>query len=104
MYFAIIFPKKGIMFNVKVSSFFSKLSKKEQKYLKKLINRLNNKEEQELLKSFLNTNSFEEVKEFLQKQPFINYEINAEDFEDSLNSLKEKIAYELNETLLKKLI
>ncbi len=92
------------MFNIKINSFFSKLSKKEQKYLKKLLNKIENKKEKELLEFFLNASSFEEIKEFLNKQSLINYNITPEDFENSLNSLKEKIAYELNEALLKKLI
>ncbi|GAB6045480.1 hypothetical protein JCM11957_10780 [Caminibacter profundus] len=85
------------MFNIKTMWF---LDNKEQKYLKKLLTRINNPHDKELLKSFLNASSFKEIKQFLKKQTFIQCKINIEEFDGSLNSLKEKIAYELNEAIL----
>jgi len=91
------------MFSIKTISFLDKLkkNKQEQKYLKKLLaTRIDNIKEKDLIKSFLNASSFEEIKQFLKEQTFIKYDINIEEFDGSLNSLKEKIAYELNEAIL----
>jgi hypothetical protein len=91
------------MFNVKISGFLSKLTnnKKEQKYLKNLLDRIEDNYDKETLEFFLNATTFEDLKEFLKMQRFIKYEITAEDFEGTFNDLKEKIAYELNEAILK---
>jgi hypothetical protein len=92
------------MFNVKISDFLSKLTnnkKKEQKYLKKLLNRIEDNYDKETLEFFLNATTFEDIKDFLEMQRFIQYEITPEDFEGTFNDLKEKIAYELNEAILK---
>ncbi len=92
------------MFNVKISSFFSKLTneKKEQKYLKKLIERLDDSNTKSLLKKFLYASSFNEIDNFLNSQNLIDYQLSPKDFEGNLNDLKEKIAFELNEAILKK--
>ncbi|WP_457561239.1 hypothetical protein [Caminibacter sp.] len=92
------------MFNVKITSFLSKITqnKKEQKYLKKILYKVTDEKEKKLLEYFLYSNTFSEIKDFLSKQKLINYIISPEDFEKNINYLKEKIAYELNEAILKK--
>ncbi|WP_457560333.1 hypothetical protein [Caminibacter sp.] len=92
------------MFNVKLTDFLTKLTKnrKEQKYLKKLLYKISNDKDRQLIHYFLDCSSFEDIKKFLLKQNLIEYTITPEDFEKDFNSLKEKIAFELNEALLKK--
>ncbi|EDM23487.1 hypothetical protein FE773_02350 [Caminibacter mediatlanticus TB-2] len=92
------------MFNVKITSFFSKIAnnRKEQKYLKRLIENIENEELKLLIKKFLYASSFMEIEKFLKSQNIIDYQITPEDFQGTLNDLKEKIAFELNEALLKK--
>jgi hypothetical protein len=92
------------MFNVKITDFISKLTKnrQEQKYLKKILYKVTDEKEKKLIEQFLYSNTFADIKDFLSKQKLIHYIISQEDFERDLNFLKEKIAYELNEAILKK--
>ena len=92
------------MFNVKITGFLSKLAKKrqEQKYLKKLLYKITDEKEKNLIEQFLYANTFSDIKDFLSEQKLINYTLSPDDFEEDINYLKEKIAYELNEAILKK--
>ena len=92
------------MLNVKVIDFISKLTKnrREQKYLKKIIHKIKDDNERKMIEKFLYLNTFNDIKDFLSQQNLIDYTITPEDFEKDLNFLKEKIAYELNEAILKK--
>jgi len=82
------------------------LNKKEQDYLKSLIDKVNNEQIMplsvldlnELYKNFENISSIEEAENFLKKYPFIKVDLDSLD----LNDLKEKIAYEINEMILTK--
>jgi F0F1-type ATP synthase delta subunit len=87
-----------------MDNFLNKLTnknKKEQKYLAKLLKRetLDNEEKKEIL-FFLNSKTYEELQNFLKNQSFIDYDLTPEDFELSFNELKEKIAYEIIESIL----
>jgi len=81
------------------------LNKKEQDYLKSLIDKVNNEQIMplsglylnELYKNFENISSIEEAENFLKKYTFIKV-----DYSLDLNDLKEKIAYEINEMILTK--
>ena len=82
------------------------LNKKEQDYLKSLIDKVNNEQIMplsglylnELYKNFENISSIEEAENFLKKYTFIKVDLDSLD----LNDLKEKIAYEINEMILTK--
>ena len=96
--------RKEIMFNVKITDFLSRLThtnRQEQKYLKKLLDRVDDNYDRETIEFFLNATTFGDIQEFLEMQRLINYQISPEDFEGTINDLKEKIAYELNEAILK---
>ncbi|QCI27636.1 hypothetical protein [Caminibacter pacificus] len=77
-------------------------NKKEQKYLKQKRNTLRNDSYlARIVDRFFAANTKEELKDFLDSQVLINFEITSEMENLSLNELKEKIAYELNEAILK---
>ncbi len=77
-------------------------NKKEQKYLKQKINTIqDNHYISKIINNFFAANTKEELKDFLDSQVLINFEITPEMENLSLNELKEKIAYELNEAILK---
>ena len=87
------------MFNNKDSHLLFQ-NKKEQKYLKKLIQKFNNSELNNLYKEFEKISSIKEAEKFVKKyKKFINAKI---EITYNLNETKEKIAYELIETILTK--
>jgi len=89
---------------MKISTFFSKVTneKKELKYLKRLVEIVDDPYTKSLLKKFLYASSFNEIENFLNSQNLIDYQLSPKDSEGNLNDLKEKIAFELNEAILKK--
>ncbi|WP_456488238.1 hypothetical protein [Caminibacter pacificus] len=77
-------------------------NKKEQKYLRQKRNTLQNDSYlARVIDRFFAANTKEELKDFLDSQMVINFEITPEMENLSLNELKEKIAYELIEAILK---
>jgi len=76
--------------------------KKEQKYFKDLANKIKSEKILKLYEEFEKIDSYQRAEEFVKKNSsFIKNPINIDEF-NSLNELKEKIAYEINEMLLNK--
>jgi len=76
-------------------------SKKEQKYLEKLIKKQNNKILDKLYKDFKNSNTREEVLNFLKKyEDMLNFDVKKIENLTSINDIKEKVAYEISEMIL----
>ena len=75
-------------------------SKKEQKYLEKLINRTDNSTFHKLYEKFKNLNTHKELINFLNNQNIIKLDPKQLDNCRSINDMKEKIAYEFSEVIL----
>ncbi len=89
------------MFNKKDCNKLFK-DKKEQKYFKDLANKIKSEKILKLYEEFEKIDSYQRAEEFVKKNSsFIKNPINIDEF-NSLNELKEKIAYEINEMLLNK--
>jgi len=76
-------------------------SKKEQRYLEKLIKKQNNKILDKLYNDFKNSNTKDEILNFLKKyEHMLNFDIKKIENLTSINDIKEKIAYEISEMIL----
>jgi len=76
-------------------------SKKEQRYLERLIKKQNNKMLNELYNDFKNSNTKEKILNFLKKyEDILNIDIKEIENLTSINDIKEKIAYEISEMIL----
>jgi len=89
------------VFNIKKISFINKFTTKEINYTIKLIDRYDYSYEiKNIVFNFLNTSSHSELKNFINSQNIFTFSTPI-DIIENFNSLKEKLAYELNEQLLK---
>jgi len=78
-------------------------SKKEQKYLEKLIRKINVKKLDILYEDFKKSNTKEEIFNFLTKyENILNFDVQKIENLTSINKIKEIIAYEISEMILTK--
>ncbi|GAX87017.1 conserved hypothetical protein [Lebetimonas natsushimae] len=89
------------MFNLKKMPFTNKLKNKELNYSLKLLDRYEYPPEiEKLVHEFINTTSHSELQKFVDSQNIFSFSTNI-DLTENFDVLKEKMAYELNEQLLK---
>jgi hypothetical protein len=89
------------MFNLKKTLFIKNLKSPEIKYMLKLLQRYNYpKEIKKLIYKFLQINSHEELINFINSQNIFSFSTQIDET-TNINVLKEKLAYEINEQLLK---
>ncbi len=84
------------MFNIKHKYLFSKY--KEQKYLKKLIEKIENKDFIQMYKEFETISSYNELENFIKK-----YNLKIKLNNKPISELKEKLAFEIIELIYSKL-
>ncbi len=90
------------MYNVKQSKYFLFKNKKEQLYLKNLIDKIHNQKLKNFYEKFIVCENIDCLKTLLKKTDIIKISpeiINTFDTSD-FNEIKEKLAYEINEFLL----
>jgi len=93
--------KKGLFLYIPKSTCEIFPSKKEQKYLERLIKKQNNKTLDKLYKDFKNSNTKEEILNFLKKyENILNFDVKKIENLTSINDIKEKVAYEISEMIL----
>ena len=90
------------MYNVKQSKYFLFKNKKEQRYLKNLIEKSHNQKLQKFYENFSNCTDINSLKKLLKNSNIIKI---SPDIIDSFNTsdfyeIKEKLAYKINEFLL----
>ena len=89
------------MFNIKKIPFINKFTTKKLNYTFKLLDSYDYSSKiRKTVFNFLNTSSHSELKNFIDSQNIFTFSTPIDITED-FNSLKEKLAYELNEQLLK---
>lgn len=89
------------MFNIKKMPFTKKLKSKEINYTLKLLDRYEYSNEiKKLVYEFVNTTSHSDLQKFVDSQDIFKFSTKINIIEN-FDEIKEKMAYELNEQLLK---
>lgn len=89
------------MFNIKKMPFIKKLNNKELNYSLKLLDRYDYPSEiKKLVYEFVNTTSHSDLQKFVDSQDIFKFSTKINIIEN-FDEIKEKMAYELNEQLLK---
>jgi hypothetical protein len=89
------------MFNIKKMPFIKKLKSKEINYTLKLLDRYEYSNEiKKLVYEFVNTTSHSDLQKFVDSQDIFKFSTKINIIEN-FDEIKEKMAYELNEQLLK---
>jgi hypothetical protein len=97
----IIKKKAKIMLNPKKNTFLTNIDNKELNYTLKLLDRYKYPPKiKKIVHNFINTHSYEELKKVIDSQNIFKFSTKIDESED-FATLKEKLAYELNEQLLK---
>jgi hypothetical protein len=97
----IIIKKRGVVFNIKKMPFINKIKNKETNYTLKLLDRYDYPDDiKKLVYDFIKTSSHSELQRFVNSQNTFKFSPNIDITED-FDKLKEKLAYELNEQLIK---
>jgi hypothetical protein len=89
------------VFNIKKMPFTKKLKSKEINYTLKLLDRYEYPENiKKLVHEFINTTSHSDLQKFIDSQDVFKFSTEI-DITESFDDIKEKMAYELNEQLIK---